>query len=93
MNISDEAVEAAAKEFAAIADPLGGWDNQADAYHRIYRERATRILEAAAPYMLADVWDAGAKAGADYEFRTAEALKNGKLDRLTPTANPYRSQA
>lgn len=54
MNLTSAAIEAAAKAFAAEADPCGDWDKQVDAYHVVYRERVTRILEAAAPHMRLD---------------------------------------
>lgn len=51
--IPAEAVEAAAKALAETCDPLGDWENQAEAYRGIYRRRIMPALKAAAPYMMA----------------------------------------
>lgn len=77
MNITDEAVEAAA---AANFGSKRGWADAGDAYKAAARAQARRMLEAAAPYMLARAWNEG------YDYHRG----------ITPdglTGNPYRSQA
>lgn len=74
--ISDESVEAAAR---VVADHVGyGWVG-AD-----HRELAREILEAAAPYMLAEAWDEGMEAM--YESTSHEWPP-------IPETNPYRSKS
>jgi len=80
MNIPDEAVEAAANE---LHDREGYSISLADSpkYRKdYYRALATEVLEAAAPYMLAQAWDEGREAD-DFEVS------------IGFDANPYRSQA
>jgi hypothetical protein len=83
--ISDEAVEAALRKLfpqRAVSDFNRG----------VWTPTIKTILEAAAPYIKAEAWDEGAKAGADYEYRTALAFERCTLEELTPVTNPYRSQ-
>ena len=47
------------------------------------------ILEAAAPHMLAECWEASAKATADYELEYRVSFDFGD-DLPEPPANPYR---
>jgi hypothetical protein len=124
VNISDDAVEAAAK--ANYEARTGKEWRFLDNFQRpIEISWMRRTLEAAAPILLsherqltadahrdaivnrgsvdrlerelenakADAWDEGAKAGADYEYRTALAFERCTLEELTPAPNPYRSQA
>lgn len=72
--ISDEAVEAAAKAI------LSGMDERHHAYKIAYA-----ALEAAAPYMVADAWEAGA----DAYYSQLSKVSFG-FDFIP---NPYRSQA
>ena len=54
--IPDEAVEAAAKVLAPVPTV---WEGLPDKFRAEYLDIARAALEAAAPYMLADAWDAG----------------------------------
>lgn len=78
--ISDEAVEAAAK---ALRKKFNGykvgrpWDSRDQ--RTTYRNDAQAALEAAAPHMLAEAWDAAYQS----------ALEDEGMDRTT-TPNPYR---
>lgn len=80
MSISKEAIKAASQAVKHCEDR----DSEA---------LARAALEAAAPYMLAPVFDEGVKAGADYQFKLAHALEHGKMQDPAPIPNPYRSQA
>lgn len=51
------------------------------------RELLKRILEAAAPHMLAVVWDEGAEAGSDNQC----AWDGWRYSKGYPLANPYRT--
>jgi hypothetical protein len=87
VNISDEAVEAAAR----AASDLNGRPNE----WQIYLSDAKVILEAAAAHMLADAWQEGHTAGdgdCSVMWDSHVARKPAKYaDVRTP--NPYRSQA
>ena len=61
MDISDEAVEAAAR--ALDPDTMGSAGPLAEKFKEQARAEARAALEAAAPYMAAQVWDEGAVAG------------------------------
>ena len=68
--IPDEAVEAAARRFAALAgyDWDKKWDTTEDVEADVradIRRQAREILEAAAPRLMAGAWDEGAKSQAD----------------------------
>jgi len=85
MNISDEAVEAAAK--AIYADgafcgncPYAGWGTCPDC-----RECCTSYANAAAPYLMADAWEAGVKAERNWRVQFA----NGSEP--SDPQNPYRA--
>lgn len=81
--ISDEAVEAAAKVLYADKISNHAGDNAPqiiDACEKVAR----KVLEAAAPHMLADAWDEGCSEG---------LLVNNGWEEGALEANPYRSQA
>lgn len=88
MNIPDEAVEALARILAyeALLDAdMGGWgfDAETDSSGRFMptaRHKARRYLEAAAPHMLAEAWEEGAR----------EQARCYGMDKDTGP-NPYRS--
>ena len=71
--IPDAAVEAAARQMALDSNGQFHWT--------IYQHRARAALEAAAPHMLAQAWEAGGRAA------------TGTYDTGYPAHNPYRSQA
>ncbi len=80
--IPDEAVEAAAKKMAGAA--YGVWELVPEAKRRLYMRTARAALEAAAPHMMAEAWDACVD--------EAESLgwmhDAGAVD--TKARNPYR---
>jgi hypothetical protein len=78
MRISDEAVEAAGRAVFEQVDVI-----QTPEYAA---EIARIALEAAAPHMLGDAWDAGGEAAIEREH-TYGAEEKAKF------SNPYRSQA
>lgn len=81
--ISDEAVEAAA--IANYEARTGKqWSDAPNGEQAIERSWMRRTLEAAAPYMLADAWDAGGEAAIEREH-TYGAEEKAKF------SNPYRS--
>ena len=57
MNIPDDAVEAAAQALSAEVDPYGEWEKQVPSYRELFRRRVTRVIEAAAPHLMAAAWD------------------------------------
>lgn len=71
--IPAEAVEAAAKQMAVNDGDLIGW--------ALYQADAQRVLEAAAPYMMAAAWE-----------EAIEAYKAWTWDdeNMDPLTNPYR---
>lgn len=71
MAISNEAVEVTARALAADGDPMGEWDRQEETYKSWYRNRAKRILEAAAPIIRAECLDAAADDYRHYETPNA----------------------
>lgn len=89
MNISERAVEAAARvnepELYGYLDSVGTAENGSPA--ALMRDRslayARRILEAAAPLIAAQAWDEGARAALDREHAYGAAEK-------AKYANPYR---
>lgn len=87
--ISDEAVEAA---LVLSLRQLGLWGrNLPDDLVRARRDSVRELLEAAAPYMLAEAWDEGAESVEWCEI----AIPCGDCDQCRKPAptNPYRSQA
>lgn len=79
--VPDEAVEAAARVVLQYIDlQLLEHDRE----RKIPNEAARAILEAAAPYMLADVWEAGCRKGLSV---------NPGWEEQALASNPYRSQA
>jgi hypothetical protein len=88
MQISDEAVEAAARETYRVAAEFAyesdSWDDLSDGQREAFAEDARTILEAAAPYIAAEAWD-----------RCAASIVDEHGNRLIPyeNTNPYRSQA
>ncbi len=96
--IPDEAVEAAAFRFAALAgyDWDKKWDTTADVEADVradIRRQAEEILEAAAPHMLAEAWEAGYRAGNEDCTTAWDADRHGRPVKDEDTAaNPYRSQ-
>jgi hypothetical protein len=103
MTIKDEAVEAAAKAFAAISDPLGVWEDQAQAYRNYYKGRVANVLEAVAPYLKAQALEevAAELARLPYvrpdspardEYERILAVRRGDTDKwLQERAKSYRS--
>jgi hypothetical protein len=88
--ISDEAVEAALREYVAIGayEPVM-WEQPKEFRERI-RGHVLRMLEAALPQIQAEAWDEGAEESADHWALTARNPNhNGPVD---PPRNPYRSQ-
>jgi hypothetical protein len=81
--ISDEAVEAAARAQFEKWHPEKKWDDRPD-IQRIFRRDALVSLEAAAPYIAAQVWDEAAASIID---------EHGNPIQPTNINNPYRSQA
>lgn len=59
--IPEAAVEAAARALTAEVYGTDMFDGMSDASQDILRRRGKFILEAAAPHMLAEAWDAGAE--------------------------------
>jgi hypothetical protein len=79
VNISDEAVEAAARALAVQA--WGQWEYVPNELRRAFLRDAKITLEAAAPFIAAEAWDEGYQGCYDrYMYEPV------------PT-NPYRSQA
>jgi hypothetical protein len=88
--ISDEAVEAAAKALAAQG--WGGWEHVPNELRRAFLRDAKITLEAAAPYMLAQVWAEGHHTG--WSDRDDDAQSGWTPSGYTSnTPNPYSSQA
>jgi hypothetical protein len=82
--IPDEAVEAVAR--LNYEDEWGDdWDKQVPSYCEIYRKRARRILEAAAPHLMAIAWDEGYEAGYDRGEWDAAPIRKEPIQE-----NPYR---
>jgi len=83
-TISVETVEAACAAFYNDPSGLTSWERAtrvSPAMADRYRASMTRALKATATHMLAEAWEAGAKAGHDDAYA------------VTPeTPNPYRSQ-
>lgn len=81
MNISDEAVEAAAKAaYENVRPKMGfpsGFDGAPEPMQETYRGIARAGLEAAAPHLMAEAWEQGRVTG-------SESIRQ---------PNPYRSQA
>lgn len=77
MNISDEAVEAAAKATYS-SDGLNAWTLEDVSTHNHYRRKARASLEAAAPHLMAQAWDEGVA----YVFEGGAEVSD---------ENPYRS--
>lgn len=85
MNISDEAVEVAAKAlFEVSVHAPDYWDDLDPVSRESWGEDAKKILEAAAPHMLAEVWEAGCRKGLSV---------NPGWEKQALASNPYRSQA
>jgi hypothetical protein len=63
MNISDEAVEAAAYALYSASPWPTEWHDADMARKETYLHYATTALEAAAPHMIADCWDEAVDAG------------------------------
>jgi hypothetical protein len=89
MNVSDAAVEAAARAMAPAVWGPSVWqfaahgEAPADARDRVQQQAlkdARAALEAAAPHMLAGAWEDGGRAA------------TGTHDTGYPARNPYRSQ-
>ena len=64
-EISAEAIEAAARELAAMDDQLGNWNMGSPNYHGVYRRRAQRVLTAAAPLIAAQAKGEALREAAD----------------------------
>ena len=64
--IPDAAVEAAARGMLANSNWGDRWDDLSDLHKGWWRAQATFALEAAAPHMLADAWEAGWKASSGW---------------------------
>lgn len=79
--IPDEAVEAAAR---AMSGHPEGWDRLPEKFRGDYRDAARRILDAGAPYLVADAFEdaASAMSGAvvpvGYLLSCAKALRAGR---------------
>lgn len=75
-TIPAEAIEAAAMAILAVTPDV--WELQSTGTKDRYRWDAQAALEAAAPHLLAEAWEAGKEAGhLDYHW----------------TPNPYRSRS
>lgn len=85
MTISDEALEAGAKAYQAKVDWIDR--HSRDDYGRELELGILAALEAAAPYMLAQVWLEGYREGAMYGALGANGHEPPNQ------RNPYRSQA
>ena len=89
MQISDEAVEAAAK---VLFEQL--WENAHESQRAYARDEARDALEAAAPYMMvqaqADAWD---KAWAHARGNYSAVYTQRPIPDWVTLTNPYRSQA
>lgn len=95
MNISDEAVEAAAKALARHKWPtaIGVWESFGQGMQDDFRDQARAALEAAAPYIAAQAWDEGAKAESETGCELATPCGECAWCRGAMAPNPYRSQA
>ena len=88
VNISNEAVEAAAKALWEPNERDDEWVGEFDSYKDYLREYATKALEAAAPHMLAAVWEEAYGLGyADHNVGAAPTRANPhKTATPTPVA-------
>jgi hypothetical protein len=81
--ISDEAVEAAARNLYATFAPYS-WESLLPSRQNIWRNQTRLALEAAAPFIAAQAWDEGFKQGGPMHDVNMD-------DPDAHTRNPYRS--
>jgi hypothetical protein len=84
MNISDEAVEAAAKPLWEPNEHDDTWASEFPTYKDYLKAEARKVLEAAAPYLMAQAWDEGGVAAIEREHTYGREEK-------AKYSNPYRS--
>ena len=83
MNIPEDAIKETAKALMAYGWGPAKWDQSPEAFRSEYRGLARAALEAAAPLLMAQAWNEGAKA-------MMRAVSEEQSVSFIAPYNPYR---